>query len=100
MLKLDSNVHSSEKDISHSDTDTDRDKDGNTDSDNTQWTDSTHYQPWVPVVHRFIGLQEDYKKRRHPIHKRRNSTYGLMLFLLGTMPKSWWKRHTDIITIT
>jgi hypothetical protein len=45
MLKLDSNVHSSEKDISHSDTDTDRDKDGNTDSDNTQWTDSTHYQP-------------------------------------------------------
>lgn len=44
ILKLDSNAHMFEKDISHSDTDTDRDKDGNTDSDNTQWTDSTHCQ--------------------------------------------------------
>jgi hypothetical protein len=38
VLKLNSNAHSFEKDISH------RDKDGNTDTDNTQWTDSTHYE--------------------------------------------------------
>ena len=54
MLEADSDVHSSEdRDILQNNHNTDSGKDDITGTNNMQWTDSTHYQPSVPVVHNF-----------------------------------------------
>lgn len=55
MLEADFDVHSSEdEDIPQNNHNTDSDKDDDvTGTNNKQWTDSTHYQPSVPVVHKF-----------------------------------------------
>jgi hypothetical protein len=54
MLEDDSDVYSSEdEDIPQNNHNTDSDKDDITGTNNMQWTDSTHYQPSVPVVHKF-----------------------------------------------
>lgn len=54
--------------ISWSATDTVSDKTGGiTDTGNTQWTDSSHCQPSVSVIHSFMGVFMGYVNMRHPM---------------------------------
>jgi hypothetical protein len=53
MVEADSDVHSSDNgDTPQNNHNTDSDKDDITGTNNMQWTDSTHYQPSVPVVYK------------------------------------------------
>jgi hypothetical protein len=53
-LEADFDVHPSEdEDIPQNNHNTDSGKDDVTGTNNLQWTDSTHCQPSVPVVHKF-----------------------------------------------
>lgn len=62
----------------------------------TQWTDSTHYQASVPLVHRFrqssIRIQQ--KEAPHITKTLTHSVFSCSSFL--KLCNCWWKRQKDI----
>ena len=102
ILESGSDAHWSEdKDISaQSNSDTDIDTGDTTDTNCTQWKDSTNC-PTVPVVQKFTGGSSGLWQTE-ALHINKNS-FAIERFhalLFCNYNNSWWKRQIDIITST